>query len=737
MRRQELYISDSQNDRLNKQIYNMYIPVNYNPILPESREHVINVLSSSFKKVEELNEQIKSTDDDMLKSSLRQQKNAICKQMIEYSGDSINKSQNHKDQEEYRDYKRKFVSEPESDSDLIEKNYSHFRPINHLNNKMLLEIKSTYEDLEETINKSLADKNVDQESIAKTWQSVRANYEKHLQKCKSHESLVKHMQDTILNSACVGGCGGGAPDGFIGAKRIEEQLNLQHKKAIGDLKFNSEQLVKQFVAKGLELSGQPPEESSMILEIKSAYEDLEEKINKSLADKNVDDEVKLQVWQLSYYRSKYDQLLSKLKTHEQAVKEYQDTILKCDSLYEAHSLGAALEKKHKETMDELNFHTNQVIKHFVTKALQITGQPLEESPMMSDIKSILDGFKEKINKNLNDNNINEKIKSDVWKLFCSKCDQHLEKLKLVEKSVKQYEGQLLMCDNFQQAKSITNNLKGIQKQIDNWKLGSNDLMEEITNKAIEFSYQAPHLQSASQIPPAANQPTDLPVQEVEEVVDEVVVEVVEVNLDQAPPQPELPQPIQQSLAEVQPLAGSMEQMMALIQQLQAANAAKDAEIQEKNTHIEQLEANHPVDPDKWIPKTEVEQMIDQYKESAQTVEAREKEKDLVIATQMQENHGLRTELGYKTEITTQQKEIIQDLRQDKIDLRTDKEEWKTKAVSEKEVAQKLAHDLTTKNSEIEVLKQQLATFQHPLDDILSGWENINEESSGISTIGDV
>ena len=176
MRRQELYISDSQNDRLNKQIYNMYIPVNYNPILPESREHVINVLSSSFKKVEELNEQIKSTDDDMLKSSLRQQKNAICKQMIEYSGDSINKSQNHKDQEEYRDYKRKFVSEPESDSDLIEKNYSHFRPINHLNNKMLLEIKSTYEDLEETINKSLADKNVDQESIAKTWQSVRANY---------------------------------------------------------------------------------------------------------------------------------------------------------------------------------------------------------------------------------------------------------------------------------------------------------------------------------------------------------------------------------------------------------------------------------------------------------------------------------------------------------------------------------------------------------------------------------
>ena len=122
MRRQELHISDSQNDRLNKQIYNMHIPVNYNPILPESRGHVINVLSSSFKKVEALNEQIKSTDDDMLKSSLRQQKNAICKQMIEYSGDSINKSQIHKDQEEYRDYKRKFVSEPESDSDLIEKN---------------------------------------------------------------------------------------------------------------------------------------------------------------------------------------------------------------------------------------------------------------------------------------------------------------------------------------------------------------------------------------------------------------------------------------------------------------------------------------------------------------------------------------------------------------------------------------------------------------------------------------
>ena len=135
MKRQEHYVSDSYNDYLNKAIQNIYIPVNYTPILPESRHGVIGTLENSFKAVEKLNEQIKQADladNDELKSSLRQQKNAICKRMVEYSGDSINKSQVHQDQEEYRAYKMKFWNEQEHDMDLMEKHYGEFKHSNHL-----------------------------------------------------------------------------------------------------------------------------------------------------------------------------------------------------------------------------------------------------------------------------------------------------------------------------------------------------------------------------------------------------------------------------------------------------------------------------------------------------------------------------------------------------------------------------------------------------------------------------
>ena len=223
MKRQEHYVSDSYNDYLNKAIQNIYIPVNYTPILPEPRNGVINTLENSFKKVEELNERIKSTNDGVSKSSLRQQKNAICKQMIEYSGNSINKSQIHQDQEEYRAYKMKFWNEQEQDMDLMEKHYGEFRPANYSNNKMLLEIKSYYEDLEETINKTLTDENIDQEFIDKTWQSIRTNYEKYLEKCKSHETFVKQMQYKVLDHGCLWG-GTDKPKSFIDAKNISSKI---------------------------------------------------------------------------------------------------------------------------------------------------------------------------------------------------------------------------------------------------------------------------------------------------------------------------------------------------------------------------------------------------------------------------------------------------------------------------------------------------------------------------------
>ena len=502
MKRQEHYVSDSYNDYLNKAIQNIYIPVNYTPILPESRNGVIGTLENSFKKVEELNEQIKQADladNDELKSSLRQQKNAICKQMIEYSGESHNKSQNQADRDDYMAFKMKFWNEQEQDMDLMEKHYGKFKPENHSNNKMLLETKSYYEDLEEKINKTLADKNVNQESIDKTWQSASTNFEKHLEKCISYETFVKQMQAKVLEHGCLWG-GTNQPKSFIHAKNMAEQLNVKHKQAIDNLKFNSEQVIKQFVAKGLVLSGQSPEDSSIILEIKGTYESLEETINKSLADKNIDEEVKNQVWQLPFYSSKYKQVLDKLKTHEKLVRMYEDQILNCDTSLKANSLNMELKKIHKDAKDELNFHTNQAIKHFINKAFQLADQPLEESPMMLDIKNIHGGFKEKINKNFEDNLINEKIKSDVGKLFRPKCDQHLDKLKFIEKSVQKCEHELLMSDNFKQAKYINDSLHQKQREIDNWKLASNNLTEEIINKAIEFSYQI------EQVQPVLNEP---------------------------------------------------------------------------------------------------------------------------------------------------------------------------------------------------------------------------------------
>jgi predicted lactoylglutathione lyase len=518
MKRQEHKISDSYNDYLNKAIQNIYIPVNYTPILPESRHGVVSTLENSFKEVEKLNEQIKQADladDDMLKSSLRQQKNAICQRMVEYSGDSINKSQVSKDQDEYWVYKRKFIAEQEQDMDLMEKHYGEFKPANYSNNKMLLEIKDYYKDLEARINKTLTDKNVDPESVAKTWQSIRQNYKNHVEKCESHETFVKQMQYKVLDHGCLWG-GTDKPKSFIDAKNMAEQLNVRHKQAIDNLKFNSEQVVKQFVAKGLEISGQSPEESSIILEVKSIGENLEETINKSLADKNIDDEVKLQVWQLPFYSSKYKQVLDKFKTHEQLVRIYEDKILNCDTAVKADSLNMELKKMHTDATEELNFHTNQAIKHFVTKALQISGKPLEETSMMSDIKNLPDEFNKKINKNLSDNDINQKIKSDIDDLFRSKCDQHLEKLKLIEKSIEKYEA----LPNSKKTEKIINHLAQRYKQIDKWEAESDDLIEKITIKALELSYMAQ---------PMLNQQNNLSVQKLSDKVDELTKIIDKMN----------------------------------------------------------------------------------------------------------------------------------------------------------------------------------------------------------------
>jgi hypothetical protein len=104
-------------------------------------------------------------------------------------------------------------------------------------------------------------------------------------------------------------------------------------------------------------------------------------------------------------------------------------------------------------------------------------------------------LRKKIDKNLTDNDINQKIKSAVFKLFKSKFDQHLDQLKQIEKSIKQTENTLIYSNNLENFKSTQNNLKHYQQKIDKWKLESDKLAEEIINKAIEFSYQTGQVQS--------------------------------------------------------------------------------------------------------------------------------------------------------------------------------------------------------------------------------------------------
>ena len=472
-------------------------------------EAVLKKAGEAWTKIEEMNEKIKLAENDILKSSLRREKNLFAEQMMNYVSDGYNNAPSYylntynTNRDGLLDYKVKFMQSVENDMDLMKKHYGHFNYRNPVTyepeNEQLLEVRSLYKDLKEKITQELVNKNVDEESIAKTWQYISKNCEKHEQKCKAHEAQIIKLQETVM-SCGVWRYGTNPPKSFTDAKPLEDKLNQYHTIGLSNLKFNSDQLVKQSIAKGLELSGQLPDESSIILEIKSVSENFEEKINKSLADKNIEEEVKNQVWQMPFYSSKYKQVLDKLKTHEQWVRVYEDKILNCDTLSESNSLNIELKKMHKDVTEELNFHTNQAIKHFVTKALQISSKPLEETSMMLDIKNIHGGFKEKINKNFEDNLINEKVKSAVDKLFNLKCSQHLDKLKLIEKSVQKLEHELLMSDNFKQAKNITDALNKQQKEIDNWKLDSNNLIEEITNKAIEMSYQT------EQVQPVLNEP---------------------------------------------------------------------------------------------------------------------------------------------------------------------------------------------------------------------------------------
>lgn len=116
----------------------------------------------------------------------------------------------------------------------------------------------------------------------------------------------------------------------------------------------------------------------MILEIKSIYKNLAEKINNYFTDKNIDEQTRFKVWQLNSWRFEYEQFLNKLKTHEQVIKEYQGKILKCYSLSIASFFDIELKKKHQETIDKLNFNSKHLIKLFKTLVRKTSDHTLED-----------------------------------------------------------------------------------------------------------------------------------------------------------------------------------------------------------------------------------------------------------------------------------------------------------------------------------------------------------------------
>ena len=617
----------------------------------QSRETVLSYANNAWEKCEALNEKIKSTDDDYLKSSLRRQKNLISEECQEYLRVSSNKSNVAKDKEDYQGYRMKFVEMIENDMDLVKKHFGDFEKRNsetgQFENDMLLEARSFYKDIKETIQEKLVSKNVSENSIVHAWQgNNHSSYLKYLDTCKTYETQIENLQQKIMWCGVwnTGRNNGTERISFTDTIPLEKQLNEHHTKGIDYLNKAKYELITQIVDKGVmhqsytdyrklcEESDQSLVESKTLLEIENLqksfkenveqkidgynlneeskayaldcfysqskkylnklnnikqsveqlekglldlgtsentipnfekfesitnslraekqkiidwkneaghlteeviitivklvqdedkiiseindiYKKLEANINKTLVDKNIDEEVKEQVWQMPFYQLKYQKVLDKFKEHEGFVRSCQEKIRNSENLSQVNNINNDLQKFHKEAMEELNFHKSQLIKHFVTKGLLLSGLPIEESPIMRDIKTIPEKFKQEVNKNYDSNNISNKIKFDVDDLFSDKCNQHLDKLKFIEKSVQKLEHELLMSDNFKQAKGIIDGLNKQQKEIDNWKLDANNLIEQITSKAIEMSYQTEQVQSLVNTIP--NEQNDLVIEEAE------------------------------------------------------------------------------------------------------------------------------------------------------------------------------------------------------------------------------
>lgn len=531
---------------------------NITQLTPQGVDKVLSEASKAWENVQKLNEQIKSTDDELLKISLRQEKHAIC---IEQEQHLLGASYMIKDPSGFGNYRIKFFHADEDGefSKIINK-YGHFRPENELDNVMILEIKNTYEGLKEKINQSLIERDISEEKQEYLWKCMLSSYNELLEKSKTYEQQVKSKQDTILKQMSLST-----------ADHYYQTLERDHKKEIEGLKFKSNQLVKQFKAQGLSMLGQLPEESETILELKDIIGGFKEKIDKHLTDNNIHNKIKSDVFKL--FGSKLDQQLDQLKQIEKNVKRTEEKLIYANNLEGFKATQGSL-RTYQQQIDKWKLESDKLTEDMTNKAIEFSYQmphlqpvlnepqliqpvvniipnqqndliieesemdlvvddslsiitthsvilnqssliinpiiPNEESVAILKIKSLLDGFEKKLNDSLNDNSniINEKIKSAIYKIYHPKCKKHLEKLELIEKSIKKYED----LPNSQKTEKIINHLKQRYKQIDKWELDSDDLIETITMKALELSCKTE---------PEVNQQNNLHVQKLSDQVTEL------------------------------------------------------------------------------------------------------------------------------------------------------------------------------------------------------------------------
>ena len=306
---------------------------------------------------------------------------------------------------------------------------------------------------------------------------------------------------------------------FKESKKIGASLN-QKQKEIDNWKLKSDNLTKEIINQAVDFSCKEsemdsvigaiennqhinhliPEENPTTLKIKGIIGKFKEKLNRSLNDNNITEKVKSEVFKIA--QSKIEQHLEKLKKIEKSF---------LDENINLRVTKSSIKHWENESINFIREITNMAIKLSYNFLYEISK---EEGPMILEIKSLLDKFKEKLNDNLTDSNIKEKIKFDVCKMYRSKCDKHLEKLKIVKDLVKKYEDELQQCNgNYKKYNSVQSSVTSIRKKIDDCKLESDNLIEEIVNKAIEFSYQTGQVQPVVNTIP--NQQNNLTIKESE------------------------------------------------------------------------------------------------------------------------------------------------------------------------------------------------------------------------------